>query len=120
MSALTNQSPSASRKRDSNESSNDIHDPRRTAERASTVKVEAGAFDFGRLESAVRALVEEQSRLREENSFLLERLAAKEAESQRLEHELAETQGRRNDAMKRLSDLISRIDEMESRVVGAG
>ncbi len=113
MSALTNRKPSPSPER------KPVVSPKgknRSVKHSTAAKSDGRAFDFKRLESAVRDLVEEQGRLYAENASLRERLAAKEQETQGLDQELAGIRARRSDALKRLGDLLSRIDEMEARI----
>jgi hypothetical protein len=61
----------------------------------------------------VRALVEEQRRLREETAVLREQLRERSRAVRSLEGQLLEANQRRQDVAKRIDDLISQIAQLD-------
>ena len=84
----------------------------------------SSAYDFDRLEVAVKALAESREKLLAENAELTERLAEQSERIQILDERLLESNQRRQDAIKRIDDLVSRLDQLDtefaSEVEGTG
>jgi chromosome segregation ATPase len=75
-------------------------------------------YDFERLERAVRALVERGDRLQAENQGLRAKLSARDRRIRRLDEKLLETNQRRQDALKRIDNLIAQLDLLDERLAG--
>lgn len=80
-------------------------------------KTEA-AYDFGRLERAVGALLERYRELLRENRSLRRQLADHERRTHSLEAQVLETNQRRQDVAKRIDDLITQIDHLDAHFGG--
>jgi pyrimidine operon attenuation protein/uracil phosphoribosyltransferase len=63
----------------------------------------------------VKALVEQARELERENARLRARLSEREKRVQLLDHRILELNQRRQDVAKRIDDLITQIDQLESR-----
>ena len=75
-----------------------------------------GAVDFNALEKRVRALVKKYGRAREENSTLRETLAKRDRAVRELEEQIRGLNQRRQDASKRLDELIGRIAQLDAQL----
>lgn len=75
--------------------------------------------DFERLERAVTKLVEEHRALRREHARLIRELGDRDRRIGVLEGELLELNQRRQDAGKRLDELISQIEHLDARLGAA-
>lgn len=69
----------------------------------------APLYDLARLERAVRAMVEERRSLQTENERLKAELAARD-------DDLRELNQRRQDAFKRIDDLIAQLDRLDHQL----
>ena len=67
-------------------------------------------FDFARLERVVSELVGEQHRLRSENELLRQELVERDRTVQGLDQQVTLQEQRRNDALKRVDDLIAQVE----------
>jgi len=72
--------------------------------------------DLLRLERAVRALVGEIGRLREENGSLRGRLGERDREVDHLGERLVAANQQRRDALKCIDDLVARLDNLDERL----
>jgi chromosome segregation ATPase len=77
-------------------------------------------YDFERLERAVTALVERGDRLQAENHGLRAKLSERDRRVRRLDEKLLETNQRRQDALKRIDNLIAQLDQLDERLAGDG
>lgn len=69
-----------------------------------------------RLERAVQALVESHDRLRREGLTLRAEVARKERRVRELEEQLLDSNQRRQEAGKRIDELISQLDHLDARL----
>jgi chromosome segregation ATPase len=74
------------------------------------------AFDWDRLEVAVRALVDQQSHLRDELASIRADLAEREHRIRRLEAQIIEANQSRQDTGKRIDELISQLDQLDAQL----
>lgn len=72
--------------------------------------------DFAELEERVEALAKAHRLLRRENLGLRDALEARERRVRELEAEIRELNQRRQDAGKRLGELVHRIDQLDARL----
>ena len=72
------------------------------------------AYDFDRLERAISALVESHRRLDEENESLRKSLDAQNRRIRALDAELLQSNQRRQDAIKRIDELIAHLDQLDA------
>ena len=72
--------------------------------------VDEDRFDFARLERVVGELIEEQHRLTAENDLLREELVKREQKIADLDARLTQQEQKRNDALKRLDDLLAQVE----------
>lgn len=72
--------------------------------------------DFDRLEEVVRRLVDRVGHLRSENIRLKRDLAAREDEAQQMGDRLIEANQLRQDAIKRIDELLSQLDHLDTRL----
>lgn len=72
-------------------------------------------YDLPRLERAVAALLEQHRTLLRENALLRRDLEAESRRARSLEAKVLELNQRRQDAVKRIDDLIAQIDQIEAR-----
>jgi hypothetical protein len=70
------------------------------------------------LERAVQALIRRCEVLREENSKLRRGMADRESRLQSLEDRLLELNQVRQDAVKRIDDLIAQVDQLDAHLAG--
>jgi chromosome segregation ATPase len=84
------------------------------AGRSDPSKAQQGRFDLDRLERVIAQLVSAQHRLRGENESLRQELVERHQTVQGLDQEIAQLKQRRVDAMKRLDDLVSQVDDFEA------
>ena len=84
----------------------------------------ASAYDFDRLETAVKALAESRGELRAENDKLRAQLEEQAQRIQILDERLLESNQRRQDAVRRVDALVARLDQLDaefaSEVEGTG
>lgn len=69
-----------------------------------------------RLERAVQALVESHERLQREAGALRANAAEKERRIRELEEQLLDSNQRRQEAGKRIDELISQLDHLDARL----
>ena len=84
-----------------------------------TVRHGGSRGDVARLDRSVRSLVERYQRLRSENAALRQALEESEQRARALEDERLGVNQRRQDAVKRIGDLVSRIDALDARLASA-
>ncbi len=75
---------------------------------------ESSAYTYARLEAVVAELVDSRRQLQAENANLREKLLERETHVQSLDERLLEANQRRQDALKRIDDLIARLDQIDS------
>ena len=112
----TSQASKSTRSRRAAKSGSQAASARRSApsKRSEPVEQEdADAYDFERLERAVRVLLKERRRLEAENQSLRCELAEKDVRVKGLDAKLIEFNQRRVDAKKRLDDLIARVGDFD-------
>jgi hypothetical protein len=78
-----------------------------------------GAYDWERLERAVRALVERQESLDGQVSDLRARLAERDERVRGLESQVLDANQRRQDTAKRIDELIAQLDQLEAQLDNA-
>jgi septal ring factor EnvC (AmiA/AmiB activator) len=78
-----------------------------------------GPDGLGRLERAVVALVDRLRKLDTENATLRARLADRNARVDALEQSLREQNQRRQDVLKRIDELIGRIEQLDGHMASA-
>ena len=83
-------------------------------------KAAAKAFDFDRLERAIVALVESNGRLRDENVKLKNGLSEGEGRIRTLDSDLLAANQRRQDAYKRIDELIAHLDQLDEQLAETG
>jgi len=76
--------------------------------------------DFDRLERAIRALVESHDRLSQENAGLRTALGEGGQRIRALDSELIAANQRRQDAYKRIDELIAHLDQLDAQLLEAG
>jgi len=76
--------------------------------------------DFARLEVAISKLVESHGQLREENANLRLQLEEGARRIRALDSELLDTNQKRQDAFKRIDELISHLDQLDAQLSEAG
>lgn len=74
---------------------------------------EASAYTFERLETVVAELVDSRRQLQAENANLRRQLSDQGTRLQGLDDRLLESNQRRQDALKRVDDLIARLDQID-------
>ena len=74
----------------------------------------ASAYDFDRLETAVKALAESRGELRAENDRLRAQLEDQAQRIQILDERLLESNQRRQDAVRRIDALVARLDQLDA------
>jgi chromosome segregation ATPase len=82
-------------------------------------RIPASAYDWDRLERAVRALVAQQEVLRKELSTLRGDLGERNHRIRILETQLLEANQRRQDTSKRIDELIAQLDQLDAQLVSA-
>jgi chromosome segregation ATPase len=75
-----------------------------------------GTVDFSTFEDRVRGLAKRHRRLREENAGLRETLAERDRTIRELEGQIRALNQRRQDAGKRLDELIGRIGQLDEQL----
>ncbi len=75
----------------------------------------ASEYNFERLDRALRALVETCRALRDENASLHEELANRDRHIGRLDDQVLTQNQRRQDALKRIDDLVSRLEWLDAQ-----
>jgi septal ring factor EnvC (AmiA/AmiB activator) len=81
---------------------------------------ERSAYDFERLERAVSELVRAGRRQQEEAESLRRRLQEKNGRIRSLEEQLLEANQKRQDVAKRIDELISQLDHLDTQLGAAG
>ncbi len=85
----------------------------------SNKRPEPRSSELDRLERAIRALIEQQNALRDENDELRGEVEARDVTMHGFEERLlAETQ-RRQDAVKRIDDLVGLIEQLDPTLAAA-
>lgn len=74
----------------------------------------ASAYDFDRLEAAVKTLAESRGELLAETEKLRALLEEQTQRIQILDERLLESNQRRQDAIKRIDDLVARLDQIDA------
>ena len=72
--------------------------------------------DFDRLESAISALVKSHGQLREENATLRRELEESHRRIHTLDSQLLAANQRRQDAYKRIDELIAHLDQLDEHL----
>jgi uncharacterized coiled-coil DUF342 family protein len=85
---------------------------RRGNEDTTISNTHSNAYDFERLERAIASLTSEHLSLRGENEVLREELAQRESHIQKLDEQFIGLNQRRQDALKRIDELIAQIDHL--------
>jgi len=75
--------------------------------------------DFERLEQAVRMLVQQARELRAEKVTLNRELAARDRVVRELEERLLDARQLRHDAIKRIDDLLSQVDNLDAHLAAS-
>ena len=75
-----------------------------------------GAYDFDRLERAVRSLVAQQNRLATENQQLRDELAQRDVEAKQLNAEIEDAKSRREGAIERVDTLMAELDRLDTQL----
>ena len=78
--------------------------------------VDSEIYDFDRLEDAVSALAESHARQRIEAADLRQRLDERNRRIRSLETELLASNQRGQDAVKRIDELISHLDQLDAEL----
>lgn len=92
----------------------------RLGDRGSLIFAESDEqYDFERLDRAVRALVAQARDLRGENAALRDELAGHEQQVRELDEKLLAAHQLRQDAIKRIDDLVDQLDHVDSRLDSA-
>jgi chromosome segregation ATPase len=76
--------------------------------------------DFDRLESVIFALAKSHGKLREENANLQSELEEKGLRLKAIDSELLAANQRRQDAYKRIDELIAHLDNLDSQLAETG
>ena len=76
----------------------------------------SNVYDFDRLESAISALVKSQGQLRDENAELRRQLEESHGRVRTLDSELLAANQRRQDAYKRIDELIAHLDQLDEQL----
>ena len=84
-----------------------------------TVQHGSSRGEIARLDRVVRSLVERYQQLRSENVALRQALEESEKRTRALEHERLDVNQRRQDAVKRIGDLVSQVDALDARLASA-
>jgi chromosome segregation ATPase len=79
----------------------------------------ASAYDWDRLERAVRALVAQQDVLHKEVCALRDDLGERNHRIRVLETQLLEANQRRQDTSKRIDELIAQLDQLDAQLESA-
>ncbi len=77
------------------------------------------AYDWDRLERAVRALVSQHEALRTEARVLRDELGERNQRVRWLEAQLLEANQRRQDTTKRIDELIAQLDQLDAQLENA-
>ena len=77
---------------------------------------DTNGYDFARLERAIRGLAKRGQQLESENESLRADLSSRDAKVRELDERLIEVHQLRQDAVKRIDDLISQIDQIGDRL----
>jgi len=72
------------------------------------------AYDFSRLEQAVELLVRQHEELQAENDKLCRELEEREARLRSLDESIREANQRRQDAVKRIDELIEHLERVDA------
>ncbi len=83
-------------------------------------KLGQSAYDFQRLERAVEALIERGRRLQADNETLRGQLVERDRRIHSLDEGVLEANQRRQDAIKRIDDLIAHIDQLDAQLQRGG
>lgn len=83
-------------------------------------KTTSKSVDFDRLECAIRALAGSHAELRKENAGLRSALSEGGQRIRALDSELIAANQRRQDAYKRIDELIAHLDQLDAQLVEAG
>lgn len=80
----------------------------------------SSSYDFDRLESAISALVKSHGQLREDNAALHRDLEESQRRIRSLDSELIAANQRRQDAYKRIDELIAHLDQLDQHLAEQG
>ena len=83
--------------------------------RAQRDRTESSAYTFERLEAAVAELIDSQHQLKAENASLREQLLERDRRLQGVDERLLQANQRRQDALKRIDDLIASLDQIDAQ-----
>lgn len=72
------------------------------------------SFDYARLEQAIESLLEDHAKLRTQNRSLRATVGERETQVAKLEGHLLEAKQKRQDAIKRIDDLVSRLEQIDA------
>ena len=87
---------------------------------ASKGKAAEKGFDIDRLERAIVALVESDGQLRDENARLRRGLSEGERRIRALDSNLIAANQRRQDAHKRIDELMAHLDQLDEQLAETG
>ena len=71
-------------------------------------------FDYARLDRAIESLLDDHERLRAENRSLRTLVGEREAKLAKLEESLLASNQKRQDAIKRIDELVSRLEQIDA------
>jgi chromosome segregation ATPase len=72
------------------------------------------SFDYARLDQAIESLLEDHARIRTQNRSLRATVGEREAKIAKLEELLLSSNQKRQDAIKRIDDLVSRLEQIDA------
>lgn len=72
------------------------------------------SFDYTRLDRAIELLLEDHARLRTQNRALRAAVGERESKIADLEEQLLTSNQKRADAIKRIDDLVSRLEQIDA------
>ena len=87
---------------------------------ASKGQAATNGFDLDRLEQAIAALVESNSQLRDENATLRRGVNDGENRIRSLDTDLLAANQRRQDAYKRIDELMAHLDQLDEQLAETG
>lgn len=89
-------------------------------QRANLDRDESSGYTFERLEAAVAELITSRRQLQAENASLREQTAAQGQRLQDTDERLLEANQKRQDALKRIDDLIASLDQIDAQFAARG
>ena len=77
---------------------------------------EKNSYDLNRLERAVSVLAESHAKLQDENTALRGELEDRALRMRTLDEQLIQSNQRRQDAVKRIDELIAQMDQLDTQL----